>query len=140
MRLKDSSEVFSYSLLIRERQLDSLGHVHNLNYLEMFEEAWWEFVTANGGGYKLIEETKTAPVILDINVKFIREVRNREKVRITTRCYDYKMVLGKIEQIMYNEKNEETCKAQYSVALFDLVQRTLIVPPPAWTKAFGLGG
>ena len=40
--------VHEYEVVIREHHLDVFGHVNHAVYLELFEEARWELVTANG--------------------------------------------------------------------------------------------
>ena len=85
-----------------------------------------------------MEERKVAPVILDMQVKFSREVRNRERVLVKTWCYDYNAVLGKIDQVLLNEKGEEACTAKHTFGLFDLQARKLVTPSEGWIKAFGL--
>ncbi len=41
-----------YQLLIHEGHLDSFGHVNNATYLNLFEEARWDWITARGYGLK----------------------------------------------------------------------------------------
>ena len=42
--------VHEYELLIHEAHLDTFGHVNNAKYLEVLEEARWDFITRNGYG------------------------------------------------------------------------------------------
>ena len=46
--------IFEYPLVILERHLDMLGHVNNATYLEIFEEARWDFIERRGHGLKNI--------------------------------------------------------------------------------------
>lgn len=49
---------FYYELTIKEHHLDTFGHVNNAVYLELFEEARWEFISENGYGLKKIQNEK----------------------------------------------------------------------------------
>ena len=42
---KDQKPDFIYHTQIKEKDLDTLGHVNNAKYLELFEEARWDFIT-----------------------------------------------------------------------------------------------
>ncbi len=75
--------MFSYQLLIREQHLDSYGHVNNATYVSLFEEARWEMSTQRGYGYNKIQESGKGPIILEINLKFLKEVTLRETVTIS---------------------------------------------------------
>ena len=50
------NRVFEQSIVIREEHLDTFGHVNNARYLEIFEQARWDFITDNGFGLDYIEQ------------------------------------------------------------------------------------
>ena len=66
--------VFEYDLLIQEFHLDSFGHVNNAIYVELYEEARWDFITKSGFGLDYIQLHQKGPVILDLKVRFRREL------------------------------------------------------------------
>lgn len=68
------SKIHSYPLIIKETCLDSFNHVNNAVYLTLFEEARWDLLTTNGYDLKKIKETGLGPVILEINLKFSKEL------------------------------------------------------------------
>ena len=41
-------KIFTYEMLIKEKHLDTFGHVNNATYFELLEEARWDFITNNG--------------------------------------------------------------------------------------------
>ena len=45
-----ANRTHEYPLLIVERHLDTFGHVNNATYLELFEEARWDWLQQNGYG------------------------------------------------------------------------------------------
>lgn len=130
--------IHEYSMQIKEFHLDTFGHVNNATYLQIFEEARWDLITQNGFGLKQIVEKKVGPTILEINLRFMRELKNREKIKIQTRMLDYKGKIGTLEQKIINEKNEECTVIQMKIGLFDVRERKLISPTPEWAKAIGM--
>ncbi|NBX92585.1 MAG: acyl-CoA thioesterase [Proteobacteria bacterium] len=130
--------IFSYSTLIREHHLDSFGHVNNAVYLELMEEARWELITQGGYSISDVQTEKRGPVILEVNVKFMKELRVREKIRIDTQCINYSKVVAELEQKIWNEANELCTHAHFKFGLFDLERRKLIKPTEKWLRALGL--
>jgi len=125
----------SYFTQIKEHHLDTFGHVNNAAYLEILEEARWELITARGYGLAEVLKYKKGPVILEINIKFIKEVKLREKIQITFELNVEKN--GKIgygKQNILNEKNEICCEAMITMGFFDLATRKLILPTEEWKK------
>src|SRR5690348_18387684 len=92
--------LYSYPLLIKENHLDTFGHVNNATYLAIFEEARWEFVTNNGYGLQKMMDTGLAPTILEVKLRFLKEVRLRDEVVIQTQIVSYKGKIGVILQQM----------------------------------------
>ena len=137
---KQQSLIFDYPMMIREHHIDTLGHVNNATYLEIFEEARWDLITNNGYGMREMFKTQIGPVILEINMKFLKELKNREKVVIKSQCNEYEGKIGKLTQWIVNEKGEEACRMVMTFGLFDLKARKLIDPTPEWMKAIGIGG
>ncbi|MFN7727550.1 MAG: acyl-CoA thioesterase [Bdellovibrio sp.] len=125
----------SYDLLIREAHLDTFGHVNNATYLALYEEARWDLTTGNGFGLKDIQKLKTGPVILEVTVKFVSELKLREKIRITTELIEYKGKVGRLQQQMIKEDGTLASEALFIFGLFDLQARKLIEPTDAWKKA-----
>jgi len=128
----------SYKLLIRETYLDTYGHVNNAAYLTMYEEARWEHVTQRGYGFKKVHETKQGPVILEVNLKFMKELRLREEITITTELVDYPGKIGHLKQQMIKADGTVASEAIFVFGLFDLQARKMIEPTPEWKKAVGL--
>ncbi len=131
-------KVFSYSAQIREHHLDGFGHVNNATYLKLFEEARWELITQGGYSYQDVQREQKGPVILELQVKFLLELRVREKIRIDTCCVNYGKVVAELEQKIWNEKQELCTEARFKFALFDLEKRKLLKPSEKWLRALGL--
>ncbi len=128
----------TYPLLIKESHIDTLGHVNNATYLEIMEEARWEMITARGYGLDKIKESGLGPAILEVNLKFLNEIRLREKVEIQTSLIEYKGKIGKLLQKIIKENNQTAAEAIFVFGLFDLNKRKLVEPTTAWQVAVGL--
>lgn len=105
----------------------------------LFEEARWDFITKNGYGLDYILKHQMGPVILDLNVRFKRELMNRELVKITSQVVE--ILSSKIlvlEQIMYKPDGKVSSEAKFTVGLFDMKERKLTEGTPDWLKAVGI--
>jgi acyl-CoA thioester hydrolase len=131
---------FEYPVLIRESHLDTFGHVNNATYLALYEEARWDLVTKNGYGLKEVHRLGQGPIILEANIKFMAELRLREKIRITCEMIEYKGKIGKLKQQMLKDDGKVASELIMVFGLFDLKERKLIEPTDAWKKALGLPG
>lgn len=136
------TEKFEYEILIRESHIDSLGHVNNAHYLSLFEEARWEIISPRGFSVAEIQTRGLGPVVLEVNLRFAKEVQLRQKVRI---CSEVVMEPNlsrsktlKMIQKMLNEKNEVCCTGEFTFALFDLRSRRIVSPTPEWLSAIGV--
>jgi YbgC/YbaW family acyl-CoA thioester hydrolase len=130
---------FEYEVLIKEMHLDSFGHVNNAAYVMLYEEARWDFITKNGFSLEYIQKHQLGPVILDLSVRFKRELKNREKIKITSRAIE--IISPKImilEQNMIKEDGKIASEAKFTCGFFDLKSRKLIDSSPEWLKAVGI--
>ena len=126
---------FEYEVLIREHNLDSYGHVNNATYLALYEEARWEAITQKGYGYKTVQQTGLGPIILEINLKFLKEIKLRERIVITLEVVSYVGKICILRQQMLRENREIVSEATLTTSFFDLKARKLIPPNAAWLKA-----
>jgi YbgC/YbaW family acyl-CoA thioester hydrolase len=128
---------FEYEVQILERHLDSFGHVNNATYLELYEEARWDFITKGGYGLNTIQKEKKGPIVLETTVKFRKEIKNREKIRIISQATEIKGKIMKMHQMILNEKDEISSEAFFTFGFMDLKERKLISPTDMWLKAIG---
>jgi len=130
--------VHEYDLLIREHHLDTFGHVNNAKYLEILEEARWDLITRNGYGLDEVIRRRLGPTILEVNLRFQRELRNRQQIKIKTWLESYPGKVGRIAQQICDGDGNQYCEALFVFGLFDVAARKLILPTPEWIKAVGL--
>jgi acyl-CoA thioester hydrolase len=132
-----SYSVFDYPVLIRESHLDTLGHVNNAVYLELLEEARWEMLTAGGFGMRHIQESGLGPTILEITIKYKRELRLRSRIAVRTQLESYERKVGILRQWIEDDTGAVCCDARLTVGIFDLKTRKLVAPPEDWMRALG---
>ena len=133
-----STQEHTYSTTIKAAHLDTFGHVNNATYLTILEEARWDLIESRGFGMAKIKETKLGPTILEINIKFKKELKYKEAITIKTTAENHSKILSKIEHRIFNSSNELCSEASYLIGLFDTAKRKLIAPTPEWLQAIGL--
>ncbi len=131
--------VFRYDLTILESHLDFFGHVHNSVYLEILEEARWDFITKNGFGFERMMQLQQGPVILDLHLKFIREIKLRQKISIFSQLTWHRTKLGELLHWITDEKGDRLLEAELVIGFFDLQTRRLTNAPADWLTAIGAG-
>jgi acyl-CoA thioester hydrolase len=131
-----ADQVHIYPAIIKEIYLDAFGHVNNSDYLTLFEEARWDWITKNGYGLKKIMETGLGPTILDVSLRFLKELRARDEILIHSYITSYERKIGKMVQKMVRG-NEECSIAEFTFGLFSLTERKLVLPTPEWLKGIG---
>jgi thioesterase III len=132
--------LFEYPLTIREGHLDTFGHVNNAVYLQLFEEARWEILHSRGFGMERIVSLGQGPTILEIQLKFLRELRLRQEVVIRSRLESHAGKVAVMLQWIETRAGERCCEARFTFGLFDTRQRKLIAPTPEWLRAIGAAG
>jgi YbgC/YbaW family acyl-CoA thioester hydrolase len=126
------------AIVISEAHLDSYGHLNHARYLELLEQARWDLITERNFGIDTIKRTKTGPVILEVTIKFLRELGPREPVVIRSQLVGYEGKIGKLLQQMLKADGAVACEALITFGLFDMERRKLIEPTPAWRYAIGV--
>lgn len=129
---------FSYQLQIKEHHLDTYGHVNNANYLQLYEEARWQVITERGYGFHRVHQTGQGPIILDVHLKFLKELKLRETIQITLEMISYEGKIFKMKQQMLKEGGEVASEAVFTASFFDLRERKLIPPSSEWLHAIGM--
>lgn len=127
-------------IVISEAHLDSFGHLNHARYFELYEQARWDIITERGFGMDVIRRTQTGPIILDVSVKFLRELAPRETVVIRSELTSYVRKIGQFRQQMIKADGDVACDATFTFGLFDMERRRLIEPTPEWAYAVGVEG
>ena len=109
-----NSKMFIYKKTIKEHHLDFMGHVNNAVYLTILEEARWEFLKNQNYTMQDIKDTGIAPIILECNIKFIKELILRQEIII------------KSQVNIFNENDVLCSSAKFTFGFFDVKARKLI--------------
>ena len=133
-----NAKKFSYELVIKEHHLDTLGHVNNATYLQILEEARWEVITPHGYGVEDIPKKGVSPVVLEIQIKYLYELKLRDKITIETQCIDVKSKICQLENTILNKENKVCCKAIIYIGMLDMKERRLLPLTPEWLIACGV--
>jgi acyl-CoA thioester hydrolase len=127
-----------YSLEILERHLDTFSHVNNAAYLEILEEARWDWITKNGYGVREVKELGQGPTILECSLRFMKELLLRERIEIESHIDSMNGKIFEVLQTIRKPSGEIACEARLKMALFDLNARRLINPTQRWLSTFGI--
>lgn len=129
---------YRYSTTIAPKQIDVLGHLNNAAYLAIFEAARWDVLRETGVAWDTLVALGVSPVILEINLKFRREVRDGESLIIEstfTRTGPRRFVA---HQRMLDEAGKLRASADLVGTFFDVVNRRIVDAPDALLLALGL--
>jgi acyl-CoA thioester hydrolase len=136
--MENNYQIFEFRYQIKEHDLDTFGHVNNAQYLVIYEMARWDFITENGYGLDQVQTKAQGPVILELNVKYKKELKNREWITIKSKTKAIKGKLMFLEQEMIKDDGSIASEALFTVGFFDLKVRKLINPSQEWLHSLGI--
>lgn len=126
-----------YHSIINPSQVDSLGHMNNVAYFQLFEDARWDMIISRGYGAEMMKSRQQGPVILAIDTQFKKEVMLDENVIVESMTQSYDTKICKLVQELKSENGEVYCTALYTIGLLDMQARKLMLPTPEWLHACG---
>ena len=134
--------MYEQRVMIRETQIDIFGHMNNSRYLEVLEDVRWNMVEEKGFGLAKILSSKTGPIVLGMEIKYLKELKAREWVKVTVELLPNEKgpeaKIQKLKQQMIKDNGEIACEATFAIGFFDMVARKLLPPSPEWKFALGL--
>jgi YbgC/YbaW family acyl-CoA thioester hydrolase len=102
------------SFTARGYELDSFNHINNAVYLNYFEHARWEFLREMGL-YDLIMDNGIKLVVTDIHVRYQREIRIFDELKVESFCYPEKPYLVFQQRIINMTLNMPAARATTKV-------------------------
>ena len=127
------AKVFEYFVVVREHNLDTLGHLNNASYLQLFEEARWDFSNKGGFGLEWVLSNKKSPVVVKAEMSFRKEVLNRETILIKSEFVGFKnSLIGSFKQKMIKEDKKAASILSIDIGFMDLKERKLMNFPNKW--------
>jgi YbgC/YbaW family acyl-CoA thioester hydrolase len=128
---------FEYSFVVTDDLLDGYNHVNNARYLDLYERARWDILEKSGLGRESIHRNKIGPVIIEVTVRFSRELLHGEEIKILTTSRRKNELVFYFDQQMINSQGKIASKAIFTTSLFDLEKRKMVKADDEWLKAMG---
>ena len=122
-------------LTIEPRHCDLYGHMNNAAYAELLEEGRWDFISQRGYGRETVTELGQGPVVLQLNIRFRRELAPGEKVIVESTLGLVRSRAATVHQRILAENGDLACEAEATLGLFDLKSRRLVGPNERWKQA-----
>ncbi|MFJ4963167.1 Long-chain acyl-CoA thioesterase FadM [Streptomyces sp. ADI96-02] len=120
---------FSVDVTVRGYELDTQGHLNQAVYLQYAEHARWELLRAAGLPQEKLLADGIGPVQLEVTVKYRRELRGGERVRVTCAFVYGTGKTFTMEQRILKEDGEVAAEIIGVVGVLDLAERRLVADP-----------
>lgn len=119
--------MYQCNLEVRGYELDSFNHVNNAVYLNYYEHARWQILRETGI-IEYFKESGNFLVVIETNVKYIREIKLFDKltIRSVVRREDPYLFF---QQEIYNAESKETLsKATVKTLILDETRTPIDIP------------
>ena len=126
---------FFADVTVRGYELDTQGHLNQAVYLQYAEHARWELLRAAGLPQEKLLASGVGPVALEVTVKFLRELRGGDEVRVTCRFVYGEGKTFKVEQQIVKDDGTVAAEISGVAGMLDLSTRRLIADPRAHLAA-----
>jgi len=113
--------IFESTFKIRSFHLDSFGHVNNARYLELLEEARWQFAEHHGL-VDLLNEANLGFIIMQMSLRFRLPVVEGDTIQVFTSLITLGSNIGEVEQLI--KKKDAGKLAAKSLFTFVLIDRS----------------
>src|SRR6187431_2634017 len=112
---------FESTFRIRTFHTDSFGHVNNARYLELLEEARWQFAEHHGL-IDLLNAENVGFIIMQMNLRFRLPIVEGDTIQVHTRLISLGTSIGEVEQRITKKSGGKL--AAHSLWHFVLIDRT----------------
>lgn len=110
---------FESTFRIRSFHTDSFGHVNNARYLELLEEARWQFAEHHGL-VDLLNESNLGFIIMQLNLRFRLPIFEGDTIQIFTSLVTLGSDIGEVEQLIRKKNSGKlAAKSMFSFVLID---------------------
>ncbi|TXS55683.1 acyl-CoA thioesterase [Streptomyces sp. t39] len=120
---------FFTDVTVRGYELDTQGHLNQAVYLQYAEHARWELLRAAGLSQEKLLASGVGPVALEVTVKFARELRGGDRVRVSCRFVYGEGKTFRVEQRILTEDGTTAAEITGVAGMLDLSTRRLIADP-----------
>src|SRR5262245_52131223 len=102
---------------IRTFHTDSFGHVNNARYLELLEEARWQF-GEHMGLIELLNAENLGFIIMQMNLRFRLPVVEGDTIQVRTNLIALGTAIGEVEQLIMKQSDGKlAAKAKFHFVL-----------------------
>jgi acyl-CoA thioester hydrolase len=127
--------VFSVRVTVRGYELDTQGHLNWAEYLHYAEHARWQCLAAAGITQDKLIASGFGPVVLDVSLKFRRELRGGDDVDVTCAfVFDGGKTFGGVQEFRRTDARLAASLTS-TTGLLDLRERRLIDDPGKHLRA-----
>ncbi|TGK10008.1 acyl-CoA thioesterase [Leptospira fletcheri] len=123
VRTQKIREGHKYSLNVRWDELDSNRHVNNKNYQGYLDEARMRAMRAWGAPMEEFADKGFGPVILNLNLKFLKEISYPEEITIESDLILASPTRAVFEQKILLSNGKLACQASTEWTLMDLKRK-----------------
>jgi thioesterase-3 len=110
---------FESTFKIRSFQTDSFGHVNNARYLELLEEARWQFAEHHGL-VALLNQENLGFIIMEMNLRFRLPVLAGDTIQVFTSLIALGSDIGEVEQLIKKKDDDKlAAKSRFTFVLID---------------------
>lgn len=120
---------FFVDVTVRGYELDTQGHLNQAVYLQYAEHARWEMLRAAGLPQEKLLASGVGPVQLEATVKYRRELRGGDRVRVTCRFLFGEGKTFSMEQQILKEDGTVAADITGVAGILDLTARKLVTDP-----------
>lgn len=133
---------FQYSMTIDQQWMDTMGHVNHAHYLSFCEQARWAWAASRQVGREYIERTQMGWVILEAQVRYLKELRVGDELTVTCYLTHFKNKIGHISHQILRQTASATpvicAEVKVTFGFFDLRSRKLVMPSVELAAAWGI--
>jgi len=106
--------MFEFIFTARGYELDSYGHVNHAAYLNYFEQARWEMFR-QAGLMDLLKENQLFPVVIEVQVRYSREVNLFDEMVVLTEAIKEAPYLVFRHKMFFKGSGRKACSARVKV-------------------------
>jgi thioesterase-3 len=126
---------------VRSSHIDMFGHMNHTCYLEFME--WARFAWCEQGGApipRMIAEERIGPAILQVDIRYRKECRLGDRLRITAEPLSARRRIGRLRQeVIHVASGEIAADATLAFVMLNLDTRTAADLPPLFLAQLPTG-
>lgn len=123
------AEQFSVPVEVRGYEIDINGHLNQAVYLQYAEHARWSFLRHAGLDDKALLDRGVGPVVLETNIRYLRELRAGEVVDVSCAFAFDEGKVFRVHQTITKADGTVAAEITAVSGVMDLTERKLVRNP-----------